>query len=420
MNDLSPEQHLDRIGVIAIPRPWDKPANGSKPAKAEPKAEPKAKAEQAAKPAKPFAFELFGDLDPNPVKTWLVQGLFADGELIVPYGAPGCGKSVVVGDMGFHLAGGLPWFQKRTRQCGVLYVAAERPALVKRRFAALRKHYGIDSLPLAVIGGYFDMSKQKADTDRIIATVEEISRVTACKVGLVIIDTKSQVIGDDNSSAEVPAFVSNVARIQADTGVAVCVIDHSPKHSPSTMRGHTSLLGAADTTLLIERSKDGDIRTATIVKANDADEGLFCAFRLQGIQLGKNPETGEITTAPVVIAADNAEAPAKANAPKGGRLTPSQKIAMDALETAIAEGGENITSNHIPANVPTVHVELWREYAYRLGISDTDDGRIKAFQRARRELIERRKVATWDSRVWLTEVADRVAAQALVGASGHE
>lgn len=366
-----------------------------------------------------FPFELFGDIDPEPVKEWLVQGLFGVGELIVPYGEPGSGKSVKVGDMGFHIAGGLPWFERRTRQCGVLYVAAERPALVKRRFAALRKHYGIDDLPLAVIGGYFDMSKQKADTDRIIATVAEISKVTASKVGLVIIDTKSQVIGDDNSSTEVPAFVRNVARIQADTGAAVCVVDHSPKHSPSTMRGHTALLGAADTTLLIERSRESDIRTATIVKANDAEDGLFSAFRLQGIALGKNAETGETTTAPVVITADKSEAPAKPGAIKGGRMTPSQKIAMDALVTAITEGGEKITSNHTPANVPTVHVELWREYAYRLGISDTAEGKRKAFQRARKELIERRKVATWDDRVWLVSAEDEAISQAILANAGH-
>lgn len=48
----------------------------------------------------------------------------------------------------------------------------------------------------------------------------------------------------------------------------------------------------------------------------------------------------------------------------------SAKIALLALEEAIAEGGHVApASNHIPASARVVTIDLWRQYAYHRGIS---------------------------------------------------
>ena len=167
------------------------------------------------------------------------------------------------------------------------------------------------------------MAKSGTDTERIIATVAELERQTGQTCRMVIIDTKAQVVGDDNSSADVPAFVRHVAKIQAACEeVAVVIVDHSAFYSPTKMRGHTSLLGAADTTVLVEK-KDG-VRTATIQKGNDlADDGRCIAFDMQTVEIGTD-EDGEITTAPVLIEADAPTAQGRSDRP----LPPSLKLSL--------------------------------------------------------------------------------------------
>jgi putative DNA primase/helicase len=56
------------------------------------------------------------------------------------YGMPGTAKSALAGDLGAHAASGHPWFGRPVSQGAVLYIAAERAALVKRRKAAWRLH----------------------------------------------------------------------------------------------------------------------------------------------------------------------------------------------------------------------------------------------------------------------------------------
>jgi hypothetical protein len=81
-------------------------------------------------------FTTFDAIGTMPHKKWLISGMLGAGELSVWFGPPGSGKSLGVGDAACHVAAGLPWHGRRVEQTGVLYLAAERPALVERRLAA--------------------------------------------------------------------------------------------------------------------------------------------------------------------------------------------------------------------------------------------------------------------------------------------
>jgi hypothetical protein len=90
-----------------------------------------------------FCLTRFAEIDPSPRKTWLVDRLLGAGELSAVFGAPGSGKSVLVSDMACHIAGGRTWLMRTVAPGAVLYVAAERAALVKRRMAAWRIYHGV-------------------------------------------------------------------------------------------------------------------------------------------------------------------------------------------------------------------------------------------------------------------------------------
>jgi hypothetical protein len=60
-------------------------------------------------------------------------------------------------------------------------------------------------------------------------------------------------------------------------------------------------------------------------------------------------------------------------------------------------------SVYIPANTRVVDVDVWRQHAYRRGISASDQPRAKqvAFARAVEHLLAAGRVATYDDKVWL-------------------
>ncbi|MCC5977023.1 MAG: AAA family ATPase [Salinarimonas sp.] len=350
---------------------------------------------------KPYPLTFLGDIDASASKDWLVHGVLGMGELSDIFGAPGSGKSVLVGDMAFHVAAGLDWNGYRVKQSAVLYVAAERSELVKRRFLALRNTYGHDDAPLAVIGGSFALAQKAEDTARIIATAQELTETAGTPCRWVIIDTKNRAMAgaDENSAKDMGMLVTNLGEIQNATGAHVTVIDHMP-HDGQRMRGHGALLGAVDSTFRI--TKAGDIRTMEIDKVNDGPDDLRFAFALESIEIGTDDETGDVTTAPIVKALEGVTA---SQNPTGRKLTKSATIALRALQTAIDEAGEvPPASNHIPPGIKTVTADTWREYAARMGISpagNTDAVRI-AFKRASESLIASGHVASWSPHVWTT------------------
>ena len=242
-------------------------------------------------------FKLFAELNAECRKEWLVSSLLGSGDASAFYGVPGCGKSVLVEDMGLHIAAGREWHGHRVTQGAVLYVALERKALVERRAIAFRVRHRDSSLPFAIIGGVYDFRAPKTASE-LLKVIREVEAETGQGIVLIVIDTISRALcgGDENSPKDMGAIVAATSKLQAETKAHVLWVHHMPQDGAERLRGHGALLGAMDTTVHV--AKGGAVRTATVVKANDAEEGESIAFTLESIRIGED------TTAPVVIPAD--------------------------------------------------------------------------------------------------------------------
>ena len=274
--------------------------------------------------------------------------------------------------------------------------------LTKRRLASERKCNGPDSLPVAVIPGPLDLCHGKRDTERLIAAMKSVAKATGQPVVFVLIDTVSQVLcgGDENQPKDMGAFISNVTRIVQETGAHVMLVHHSPADNPQKLRGHTALLAACDTTILI--SKVGQFRRAEVMKANDAEEGVAFTFDFESVELDTDQD-GNVTTAPVVFPVET-DASSVGAADQKAKLSSAQKVALKALENALGDEGKvPPANNQIPPNMATVSVETWRDYAYRAGISDADnpEARKKAFQRVRDALKAKGRVWEYEVQAWI-------------------
>jgi hypothetical protein len=364
-----------------------------------------------------FPFTMFAEVDANPHKIWLIEDIIGAGEMSSWYGAPGSGKSVAISDAACHVAAchivaTKDWAGKRILQPGaVLYVAAERGGLVKRRIAAWRKHHGIEDVPLAVVDGMVDLRTAKVDANRIIATAKALAEKCGCAVVWIIIDTLNRVLagGDENGPKDMGRLIGSCDLIQRATGAHVSLVHHVPIDSPDRMRGHSSMLGALDTTIRITKP-DGQV-LLQVDKENDSVQPARLSFEFKSILLSTDKETGKETTAPVLTPTDVPPAPA---GKKSRRLPHSAEIALRALAEAVDEVGEvPPASGHIPANTKVVTVDQWREHAERRGIctSGSDDAKNRrralnaAFARASETLNSNRHVGIWNNNVWLVRPA---------------
>jgi hypothetical protein len=300
-------------------------------------------------------FTLFRDLDSASTKEWLVFNLLGAGDASVMYGKPGDGKSVLAEDLSLHVAADFPWHGRKVKQGAVLFIALERRKLVERRAIAFRKKHGLDDLPWAVIGGVHDFRNPKT-ISRIVETVKELEAATGEQVVLIAIDTLSRALcgGDENSSKDMGAIVAATSVLQTKTAAHVLWVHHMPIEGGERLRGHGALLGALDTTVHVVKAPDG-ARIASVVKANDSEEGESVGFILESIAIGEDAD-GNITTAPAVVPV---EGPARRAAATSSRpLSEGAQTALRALAEAIEECGEPApASSHIPAGIQVTTLE---------------------------------------------------------------
>ena len=296
-------------------------------------------------------FTLFSDIEQAPRKLWQVEGFHGEGELVCSFGAPSAGKSALLIDKAAHIADGREWFGRRVTRCAVLHVAAERLAVVKRRYAAWRLHHRVDDLPLAVLGGSINLCSSFDDAKQIIDACHRLEDLKAFSVGFIGIETVNRVLagGSENDPRDMGALVDKVAFIQQETGATLELVHHVPQDGVQRLRGHGALLGACDTTLCVSGS-GLSVRTCTLDKSNDAIEGAKVSFEFHTIELSRDEETGLVTTAPVILPAETTAVP---SGPRGPQLTANQQSMLNILDDAAPSG---------------LTIEEWNERARAEGI----------------------------------------------------
>ena len=343
-------------------------------------------------------FVLYRDLAAVSNKDWMVRGLLGSREASVFFGEPGCGKSALVEDMGLHISAGRPWHGRAVKQGAVLYIALERPTLIERRAIAFRIRHEIPDLPFAIMRGVLDFREARTAT-AITETVRQVEADTGQKVVLIIVDTISRALagGDENDSKSMGAIVATTSRLQADTSAAVLWVHHVPVNSPERLRGHGALLGAVDTSVQVEKAHS-ELRTATVRKANDSEEGTQIAFNLESVVIGTD-EDGLETTAPVVVEAEG-EIPSSEK--KTRRLSDRQRLALAALaEAALANGQTPPQSFDLPAGLKAVTLDQWRDELFKSNVLDRNAPNPRTdFRRLHDQLKSRGAIGSLNNLIW--------------------
>jgi len=342
----------------------------------------------------------FEKLMPETDAEYLIQGLFPRCALIVTWGPPKCGKSFWTMDAALHVALGWEYRGRKVKQGPVVYCAFEGQSSYGKRAEAFRLRWlakNADPVPFYLVAARMNFIGEHGE---LIGAIR-LHLGANTKPAMVVLDTLNRsLVGSESDDKDMAAYVRAADAVRETFQCAVDIVHHCGVDG-SRPRGHTSLSGAVDAQLAVKRDAADNV-IVEVECMKDGPEGDKIACRLEAVEVATDPHGQPITSCVVMPVEDMATSkPVKI---KGARMPKAAQTALRALREAIDEaGGPAPASNHIPAGVRVVSLERWREYAYRRGISASEEPRARqqAFKRGSEHLVGVQAVAIWDELAWL-------------------
>lgn len=349
-----------------------------------------------------FDVTWFDDVNETVVKDELVKGFLGAGEFSLFVAKPGTAKSVLLCDIGCHIAAGKDWHGRPVKQGLVVFFAAERKGLTERRIAAWRKKHSASNLPFAVVGGKLDLTSGLVDAKALADTIRALEVKSGQPCVLVILDTVTRTFGpgDQNQSRDMQRYISSVDELHRATGAHVAAIHHSGWEGDRG-KGAIDLDGAIDVSFVVDVKGTGATKTFTLTctGANDGEDGPVTGFRLESVPLGKDADGNE-TTAPVVVQATVVSddfSKLKGNAGK----------ALDSLRAVIDQDGQSPPEGSLsfPEGIVVASRDAWRNRFYADALAKEPkvaEGTIRQrFSRAIQELTDSKQITGVGEWFWL-------------------
>ena len=319
-------------------------------------------------------------------------------------GPSGSGKSFLAIHLSMCVARGVPFFGANARRGLVIYQAGEGARGVKKRLRAYRAHHGVspdEDIPFVLLTRPVDLYRADGDTASLIEEINRWKLVYDAPLELVVIDTLATATAgaDENSGKDMSSVLANVANIAEKCGAHVMLVHHM-NASATKLRGHTSIRANVDQVIEVDVEVEGDqkIRTATLSKQKDDEDGLKFRFLLKSIEVGHDASRGKAITSCVVVASAE-EKQQKTPWSMGARITQREAKFFQALQEALKRYGERSPEGaHIPRNVREVvsYEAFKRVYAAQNpfdGSEDTPFEELKA-QKAAHAAKHRQAVST--------------------------
>ncbi|MGX4804347.1 AAA family ATPase [Bradyrhizobium guangdongense] len=349
-----------------------------------------------------FDVTWFDDVNESVTKEEIVKGFLGAGEFSLFVAKPGTGKSVLLCDIGCHIAAGTDWHGRKVKQGLVVFFAAERKGLTERRVAAWRKKHGVSGIPFVVVGGMLDLTSGLIDAKALASSIRTLEAKCGHGCNLIIIDTVTRTFGggDQNASKDMQRYIQSVDELHRATGAHVAAIHHSGWEGDRG-KGAIDLDGAIDVSFGVTASGKGESKSFVLecTGANDGNEGVITAFRLESVSLGKDADGNE-TTAPVVV-------PASVTPNDGSNLKGNTAKAQESLRAVIAEEGQSppAGSPGFPEGVVVAGRDAWRNRFYTDAWAKEPKAEeatlSRRFRRAVTELKEGGMVGECGQMVWL-------------------
>jgi hypothetical protein len=188
---------------------------------------------------------------------------------------------------------GVPWRDLKVRQGDVLYIAAEGAGGFRNRLVAYQQQRDVDLAHMQVLAAAPNLLKAD-EVKGLIATVKSLPPVS-----VIVVDTLAQTTpgADENSAEGMGKALASCKALHKATGATILLIHHAGKDASKGLRGWSGFDGMCDA--VIEVTRDGDRRAATVRKLKDGQDGAVYPFKLVVVPIGKD-EDGDVIDSCVV------------------------------------------------------------------------------------------------------------------------
>src|SRR5262249_49231413 len=345
-------------------------------------------------------------LVPFRAPQYLIKRLIPRVGLVVIWGPPKCGKSFFAFTINMHVAIAEAYREHKVKPAiaeayrerkvlpgPVVYCAFEGAEGFKLRAEAFRREHKITDVPFFLMPARMNMVTDHAD---LIASID--MQIGNCKPVAVTLDTLNRSMpGSESSDEDMGNYIKAADAIREAFDCVVIIVHHCGIDDKRP-RGHTSLTGAVEAQIAVKRDVANNVIATVEWMKDGPGEGDSIVSRLKVVEIGTDDDGDPMTTCLLIPSQDAAPAKAKK------RPTGKTKIALDQLERAIVDAGQNASvSNHIPAGKQVVQVDLWRRYYYAGSIDDDgkQDRKRKSFTRASTKLRADGHIGKWNEWVWI-------------------
>ena len=300
---------------------------------------------------------------------WLLKDILPAVGLGFLVGPSKSRKSFYAVSLAAHVATGCTFCERIPRTCGVVYIAAEAPEGVRKRFKAWREENSIEGAPMDLIAAAPNLTSED-DVQDLTETLREASaqmQSNGVKLGLVIIDTLAASThgADENSSTDMGGVMSRLQSVAAELNIMVLVVAHTGKDQSKGIRGWSGQYAGADVVLNVERIKeDKDFSVVTVDKLKDAEDGKKFQFKLKQVILGIDKDGDNITSAvPLFEEASGNTALRRHPITKSGEIILTAIANLRQQQLQQSEKSETLNVNDI--EIPLYDL---REECFRLGL----------------------------------------------------
>jgi hypothetical protein len=358
--------------------------------------------------------ESWDSIKDEPVE-WLIDSIIPKRSFVALYAPPASYKSFISLDLAEAIATGRDWMGYRIPKKGaVLYICGEGHGGMGARVKACKiQNKSPDGANLYIIRAQLNLRSSPEDFAELVNAINALIAEIDEPLEIIILDTLMRMSGggfNENSSEDMGAFITQAGKLQELYECALMVIHHSGKDVTKGLRGHSSLLGAVDTELEIQRqdsvinSSDASVignAILTVSKQKDGADSIQIGIEVISIEIGMSDLGFETITSLAIrqnqdIASSTSKG-SKNNAGSGG----NQRIEMDSLMKVIKSKASyrevDGTSRY------GVSLDDWRaEFWSMKGCTEDDKVSFrKAWVRARERLVAVNKITIGDNWVWL-------------------
>jgi hypothetical protein len=232
----------------------------------------------------PGSDDVFGSLDSTkfilgadfckqpPSSSSIIRGMLDYDSLAYCWGDSETGKSFLMLDRDLHIANGMKWCGRKTKQGLVLYIVGEGKHGLIKRVKAWHDYYGLPvsnnilfrTIPTA-------LCDPKA-ADELIVEIKSIIAALNRRPTLIELDTVNRNFGpgDENSTKDMTAFVAGLDALRIATGAAISAVHHCGHGDKTRSRGSIVLHNSVDFEYRV--SKEGDCFIGLSLRPADRHE----------------------------------------------------------------------------------------------------------------------------------------------------